>query len=254
MTWNLPSKQYSRSLSPSEPPREHPVFPDWMHVFALVRRNSLKHYKPFYSLIQAARLIHTTMWAFIFGFFISLQAFADNCYYPDGKKASDAIPCGNDSPMCCPNDWQCLDNGLCSLSNQQSILFGRYSCTSNPWGDGCPRNCVRDVSKMGNEAVVQCLDGSWCCDTNHPEYSPGGKSCCDDDNKVTFDFGAGNVFAVIKDGSATATSGSSSTSVAPSSQSQPGAHSPSGSVVPTAIALPPPPPKSRSAAASLSTL
>ena len=136
---------------------------------------------------------------------LPLAVFATSnatCFYPNGISDDQAFPCENGSPMCCPENHVCLDNGLC-YNKADDHYFGRYSCTSKKWSDneGCPKNCMD--TRAGNEAVKQCSDGSWCCNGNN-----SGDCCPGDENaRTTFNFGAGNIFAVIKGGSAEATSG-----------------------------------------------
>jgi hypothetical protein len=104
--------------------------------------------------------------------------------------------------MCCPNEHTCLDNGICFNPSDQS--FGRYSCVERPWGGSCPQNCWGTPG--GNEAVVQCDDGSWCCNRDSVKKEEGDK-CCEKktEERRMFEFGGGEVFAVIKRGSAVAT-------------------------------------------------
>lgn len=134
---------------------------------------------------------------------LPLAVFAasnSTCFYPNGVSDNQAFPCENGSPMCCPNDMVCLDNGLCH-NPAVDHYFGRYSCTSKDWtkDEGCPRNCMN--TQAGNEAVKQCSNGIWCCNAN------GSGDCCTQTTRTTFEFGAGEIFAVIKKGSAVATSG-----------------------------------------------
>ncbi|KAL2054800.1 hypothetical protein ABVK25_005104 [Lepraria finkii] len=99
---------------------------------------------------------------------------SSSCYYPNGDLSSDGdIPCNTsgDGP-CCPLNWNCESNGLCSLENEQ--YYGRYTCTDQTWqSSSCPQICTYDLTAAGNEAVLQCESGSYCCDTNRPD--PG---CC----------------------------------------------------------------------------
>ncbi|KIW07266.1 uncharacterized protein PV09_02121 [Verruconis gallopava] len=143
-----------------------------------------------------------TLWSSVI-----LPALAVTCYYPNGTPSADGVPCSNnDTVMCCPDKWQCLSNGICHY--QPDNTWGRYSCTDKTWGGSCPSKCIRKVSQQGNEAILQCSNGQWCCDTNHPELaSMPGRSCCDaGDNSAYFDFGNGIVFAQINGTEAIATS------------------------------------------------
>lgn len=99
------------------------------------------------------------------------------CFYPNGNPSlEDDIPCGVGSAVgCCPLNWACLANGLCYLQNEN--YYGRYTCTDQSWGPGCPNICTYNDTAKGNEAVLECTTDSYCCDTNRPELS-GGTDCC----------------------------------------------------------------------------
>jgi hypothetical protein len=62
--------------------------------------------------------------------------------YPNGSAAPGTEkPCSNDKggSSCCPDTWECLDNGLCH--NPNGNLYGRYSCTDKDWkAPGCASN------------------------------------------------------------------------------------------------------------------
>lgn len=121
-----------------------------------------------------------------------------SCYYPNGDPSIGEIdiPCNTsgDSP-CCPDQWQCESNGLCFLENEG--YYGRYTCTDQTWqSSSCPQICTHgmfrpvlgrtemkltedvDLTANGNEAVLECTSGSYCCDSNRPELS-GGTACCE---------------------------------------------------------------------------
>ena len=119
------------------------------------------------------------------------------CYYPNGSPSKENdIPCNTsgDGP-CCPDQWQCESNGLCFLENEG--YYGRYTCTDQTWqSSSCPQICTHgifrlmlartemkltedvDLTANGNEAVLECTSGSYCCDSNRPELS-GGTACCE---------------------------------------------------------------------------
>ena len=120
-----------------------------------------------------------------------------SCYYPNGNPSiENDIPCNTsgDGP-CCPDQWQCESNGLCFLENEG--YYGRYTCTDQTWqSSSCPQICTHgmfrlmlartemkltedvDLTADGNEAVLECTSGSYCCDSNRPELS-GGTACCE---------------------------------------------------------------------------
>lgn len=94
--------------------------------------------------------------------------------------------------MCCPEHWTCLSNALCYYGAENYL--GRYSCTDQDWGSSCATFCiddskcrherilpsvhadvrVTDGSAGGNQAVLQCDDGRYCCDGNRVSFN-----CCD---------------------------------------------------------------------------
>ncbi|KAK0943608.1 hypothetical protein LTR29_004779 [Friedmanniomyces endolithicus] len=92
------------------------------------------------------------------------SATAQNCYYPDGNltKGPDAA-CSSGGGACCPYQWECLSNGLCYLPSAN--YYGRYTCTDATWqSSSCPQLCTEGNTAVGDEALLQCSDGSWCCD------------------------------------------------------------------------------------------
>ncbi|KAF2017575.1 hypothetical protein BU24DRAFT_332794, partial [Aaosphaeria arxii CBS 175.79] len=78
--------------------------------------------------------------------------------YPNGKEADAAEkPCSKEEgSACCPDKWQCLDNGMCYYPADK--IYGRYSCTDKDWNsDGCPSNlCTYDKKAFGAESLTQC--------------------------------------------------------------------------------------------------
>ncbi|TKA67759.1 hypothetical protein B0A55_08431 [Friedmanniomyces simplex] len=92
------------------------------------------------------------------------SATAQNCYYPDGNLTNgpDAA-CSSGGGACCPYQWECLSNGLCYLPT--AAYYGRYTCTDATWqSSSCPQLCTEGNTAPGDEALLQCSDGSWCCD------------------------------------------------------------------------------------------
>ncbi|CAK1363249.1 unnamed protein product [Cercospora beticola] len=105
-----------------------------------------------------------------------------NCYYPNGDVARTDASCSSDGGACCPLNWECLSNGLCYLENAD--YYGRYTCTDRSWGGDCPQYCTSNNTAAGNEAIMWCPDGSWCCDKNRDPNKP---TCCDWDDKEEID-------------------------------------------------------------------
>ena len=88
------------------------------------------------------------------------SATAQNCYYPDGNltKGPDAA-CSSGGGTCCPYQWECLSNGLCYLPSAN--YYGRYTCTDATWqSSSCPQLCTEGNTAVGDEALLQCSDGS----------------------------------------------------------------------------------------------
>ncbi|PVH97653.1 hypothetical protein DM02DRAFT_482166, partial [Periconia macrospinosa] len=80
--------------------------------------------------------------------------------YPNGQKAPDTEkPCSSaQGSACCPDKWECLDNGLCYYPADK--LWGRYSCTDKSWNSpGCASNmCTYNKQAGGGESITQCAD------------------------------------------------------------------------------------------------
>ncbi|KAF2273396.1 uncharacterized protein EI97DRAFT_444925 [Westerdykella ornata] len=127
--------------------------------------------------------------------------------YPNGNKAPDTEkPCGSaKGSACCPDKWQCLDNGLCHYPPDN--LYGRYSCTDPKWeADGCPRNlCTYDMRAGGGESITQCSNhnNDWCCNADATNVN-----CCQESPEP-------RPFFVLQDGRAYATVGSNQASDVP---------------------------------------
>jgi hypothetical protein len=78
------------------------------------------------------------------------------CYYPNGNPvtAEPVAPCNTTSTnavMCCPLNWTCLSNLLCSKPDEG--LLGRYSCTDSHWDSpACPSFCTKS-KRPGNRMI-----------------------------------------------------------------------------------------------------
>ncbi|KAF2006601.1 hypothetical protein P154DRAFT_550835 [Amniculicola lignicola CBS 123094] len=130
---------------------------------------------------------------------------AQTCYYPNGKEAPEK-PCSSaEGSACCPDKWECLDNGLCHY--EPDNLFGRYSCTDQSWeAPGCPSNlCTYNMGAIGGESITQCSnhDNQWCCNADATHVN-----CCQESPEP-------RPFFNLQDGKAYATVGSSTASDAP---------------------------------------
>ncbi|KAF2024190.1 hypothetical protein EK21DRAFT_79212 [Setomelanomma holmii] len=140
---------------------------------------------------------------------LASQAVAQTCYYANGKKAANSEkPCSSAAgSACCPDTWQCLDNGLCY--NPAEKIYGRYSCTDQSWdAPGCPSNmCIygKKSNTIGAEAITQCSNhnNQWCCDADRTNVN-----CCQESPSA-------RPFFNLQDGRAYATIGSNQASTAP---------------------------------------
>ena len=95
-------------------------------------------------------------------FILATLTAAQTCYYPNGDPSPVDVPCPN-SDLCCPFNWECLSNGLCH--DAASDQYDRRTCTDQTWQSAeCPDFCT--YSEAGNEAILQCDDGRFCCDGN----------------------------------------------------------------------------------------
>ncbi|KAL2072615.1 hypothetical protein VTL71DRAFT_11958 [Oculimacula yallundae] len=108
----------------------------------------------------------------------ALSANTAPCFYPDGSKAVNDIPCFSSnslSRICCAPNQVCSTNGLCVTTDptvtQQTF---RGSCLDPAFGPSCPTFCLTQNRNTQNP-VVSCGDpkaGNFCCDEGK------GPDCC----------------------------------------------------------------------------
>ncbi|KAH7391000.1 hypothetical protein DE146DRAFT_152095 [Phaeosphaeria sp. MPI-PUGE-AT-0046c] len=152
---------------------------------------------------------------------LAAQAAAQTCYYPNGKAAPDTEkPCSSaEGAACCPDTWECLDNGLCH--NPNGNLYGRYSCTDKSWkAPGCASNmCTYGGTAFGGESITQCSNhnNDWCCNADAVHVN-----CCQQSPEP-------RPFFQLQDGKAYATIGRNQASSQPTLASNTGLASGSGS-------------------------
>ncbi|KAH8723266.1 hypothetical protein GQ44DRAFT_657194 [Phaeosphaeriaceae sp. PMI808] len=152
---------------------------------------------------------------------LATHTVAQQCYYPNGSPAPDTEkPCSSaQGSACCPDTWQCLDNGLCYLPTGK--LYGRYSCTDKNWkSPGCASNmCTYNGQAGGGEAITQCANhnNDWCCNADATNVN-----CCQESPSP-------RPFFQLQDGKAYATIGRNQASSAPTLASFTGLASGSGS-------------------------
>ncbi|RMY16460.1 hypothetical protein D0866_13669 [Hortaea werneckii] len=138
-------------------------------------------------------LLRWYRWLLVFASLLAQRAAAQSCYYPNGDLAEGMAACSGDGGACCPFQWDCLSNGLCYLENAD--YYGRYTCTDQSWSNStCPGLCTQGNTASGNEAILQCVDGSWCCDGNR---GSGSFDCCEEADAVFFDLPDGTSIAYI---------------------------------------------------------
>ncbi|KAJ4375516.1 hypothetical protein N0V86_007048 [Didymella sp. IMI 355093] len=160
---------------------------------------------------------------------LAQQVVSQTCYYPNGNTApSTEKACSSASgSACCPENWECLDNGLCYYPPND--LYGRYSCTDKDWNSpGCASNlCTYNMTVAGGESITQCSNHNdqWCCngDATHVH-------CCQEEPEP-------RPFFNLQDGTAYATIGSNQASSNPDLATVTGlASSGSGGSSPTSAA------------------
>ena len=189
-----------------------------------------------------------------------------SCYYPDGSPSiENDIPCDTSGyGPCCPDQWLCESNGLCYLENEG--YYGRYTCTDQTWqSSSCPQICTHGIFRLllartemkltrdvdltagGNEAVLECTSGSYCCDSNRPELS-GGTACCEA-GAPRFSLAALPLLPPYNDGDG----GGSVSSASPTPVSSTPPPSPTAAASSSSTPAPPTPPSPTAAALSSST-
>ncbi|MCJ1394996.1 hypothetical protein MMC18_007877 [Xylographa bjoerkii] len=125
---------------------------------------------------------------------------AQDCFYPNGDLSTEGDgPCSSEpGSACCPLNWECLSNGLCYNPDPSLQWYGRYTCTDRTWqSSNCPQICTHNGTAGGNEAVLECSSGSYCCDANRPDIdNPPQLGCCETSESF-FSLPDGNVISSI---------------------------------------------------------
>ncbi|KAL1599236.1 hypothetical protein SLS59_006253 [Nothophoma quercina] len=168
---------------------------------------------------------------------LAQQIVSQTCYYPNGNTApSTEKACSSAAgSACCPENWECLDNGLCYYP--PTGLHGRYSCTDKDWNSpGCASNlCTYNMTVGGGESITQCSNhnNQWCCNADATSVD-----CCNErpEPRPFFNLQDGTAYATIGSNEASsnptistvtglATSGSSGSSPTSASQASSAASS-----------------------------
>ncbi|USP79040.1 uncharacterized protein yc1106_06314 [Curvularia clavata] len=135
---------------------------------------------------------------------LATQAMAQQCYYPNGNKAPDTEKACSSAKgsACCPENWECLDNGLCHYPPDN--LYGRYSL-SLLMEPSEYRSPVLDLKAGGGESITQCSNhgDQWCCNADGVHVN-----CCQESP-------APRPFFALQNPAAYATIGSMTASTAP---------------------------------------
>lgn len=126
--------------------------------------------------------------------FAVLHVNAQSCYYPNGDLSTVDAPCSSSGGApCCPLNWECLSNGLCYNPAPGVNIYGRYTCTDQTWqSSSCPQFCTDGNTDPGDQAVLQCADGSWCCDGDRTSFN-----CCTKAGTSFFSLPQGNTVTSI---------------------------------------------------------
>ncbi|KAK4180183.1 hypothetical protein QBC36DRAFT_320601 [Triangularia setosa] len=96
------------------------------------------------------------------------------CYGFAGQAYTDNTLCPG-SNSCCGRRATCLSNRLCHNPNDPEGLWVRGPCAIRGWDDSCGQICLYNETQASNGVlprVVECADGSLCCN-NDPQ-------CCQD--------------------------------------------------------------------------
>jgi hypothetical protein len=130
--------------------------------------------------------------------FSLLAVQGQDCFFPDGTLTGadgglPQAPCSTSSEnsTCCDLGWLCRSDNLCFNEGQQ--ILQRSSCTDESWSsEKCPLFCVNAPSNPnGNVAVLQCDDGSYCCDGDR------SFNCCTSTSGAFFKLAKATVYASI---------------------------------------------------------
>ncbi|KAK4202129.1 hypothetical protein QBC40DRAFT_277011 [Triangularia verruculosa] len=98
------------------------------------------------------------------------------CYGFAGQSYTDNTLCPG-SNSCCGRRATCLSNRLCHNPNDPEDLWVRGPCAIRGWDDSCGQICLYNETEASNGVlprVVQCGDGSLCCN-NNPQCCQDGK-------------------------------------------------------------------------------
>ncbi|KAK4667773.1 uncharacterized protein QC764_704750 [Podospora pseudoanserina] len=111
--------------------------------------------------------------------FVTYPATVDaqiTCYGFAGQAYTDNTLCPG-SNACCGRKATCLSNRLCHNPNDPEGLWVRGPCAIREWDDSCGQICLYNETAASNGVlprVVQCRDGSLCCN-NDPQCCQDGK-------------------------------------------------------------------------------
>lgn len=107
------------------------------------------YYYPFLLLLNRLNSRKMLKWHTVLSFLLlhmlTGSVFARSCYYPDGTRSPNDVPCGDDENVdthCCNKASICLDNRLC-LNTAQPYALSRQSCTNKKWSSSCSAQCTK---------------------------------------------------------------------------------------------------------------
>src|SRR5579871_1394906 len=72
------------------------------------------------------------------------------------------------------------------------LLTERRTGTDKNWGSTCAQICTYGKTAAGNEAILRCQSGLYCCDKNRL-----AGDCCTDPGFITFSLADGQAVATI---------------------------------------------------------
>lgn len=158
------------------------------------------YYYPFLLLLNRLNSRKMLKWHTVLSFLLlhmlTGSVFARSCYYPDGTRSPNDVPCGDDENVdthCCNKASICLDNRLC-LNTAQPYALSRQSCTNKKWSSSCSAQCTKYSKKYPVTLFLLTEDPknrqwTYCCSQVISNESKGNATCLNGESAFSVDPG-----------------------------------------------------------------